>query len=66
MLINKVRATLSALLFCVGAQVYAQNFKVVLDPGHGGKDFGATRGNYVEKKIVLEVEEKVGAKLRSN
>lgn len=66
MLINKVRATFGALLFCVGAQVYAQNFKVVLDPGHGGKDFGATRGNYVEKKIVLDVAEKVGELLKKD
>lgn len=66
MLINKVRATFGALLFCVGSQVYAQNFKVVLDPGHGGKDFGAARGNYVEKKIVLDVAEKVGELLRKD
>lgn len=61
-----MRATFGALLFCVGAQVYAQNFKVVLDPGHGGKDFGATRGNYVEKKIVLDVAEKVGELLKKD
>ncbi|MHA3787092.1 N-acetylmuramoyl-L-alanine amidase family protein [Flavobacterium hauense] len=42
---------------------WAQNsskFKVVLDPGHGGKDFGATYHDFVEKNIALNVALKVG------
>lgn len=66
MFINKVRATFGIFLMSVGSVVYAQNFKVVLDPGHGGKDFGAVRGNYVEKKIVLDVALKVGELLKKD
>lgn len=36
------------------------NFKVVLDPGHGGKDFGTNHNGNVEKNIVLQVALKVG------
>ncbi|HBK83257.1 MAG TPA: N-acetylmuramoyl-L-alanine amidase, partial [Flavobacterium sp.] len=41
---------------------YAQNgkFKVVLDAGHGGKDFGATYHGNVEKNIALKTVLKVG------
>ena len=64
MFIDNFKVVVGAFLMCVGSTVYAQNFKVVLDPGHGGKDFGAVRGNYVEKKIVLDVAEKVGDLLK--
>nr|WP_297309796.1 N-acetylmuramoyl-L-alanine amidase [uncultured Flavobacterium sp.] len=60
MLLNKVRMALGAVILFVGTTNYAQNFKVVLDAGHGGKDFGAVRNNYIEKKIVLDVTLKVG------
>lgn len=66
MFINNFKVAISAFLMCIGSTVYAQNFKVVLDPGHGGKDFGAVRGNYVEKKIVLEVAQKVGDLLKKD
>lgn len=40
----------------------AQNakFKVVLDAGHGGKDYGATYHGNVEKNIALKTVLKVG------
>ncbi len=66
MFIDNFKVVIGAFLMCVGSTVYAQNFKVVLDPGHGGKDFGAVRGNYVEKKIVLDVAEKVGDLLKKD
>ena len=66
MFINKMKTTFGVFLMCVGSSVYAQNFKVVLDPGHGAKDFGAARGNYVEKKIVLDVALKVGELLKKD
>jgi len=65
MFLNKVKIALSAIILSVGTTTYAQNFKVVLDAGHGGKDFGAVRGNYVEKKIVLDVTLKVGKLLEN-
>lgn len=35
-------------------------FRVVLDPGHGGKDYGAIYHDYIEKNIALNVALKVG------
>ncbi|MDN3706625.1 N-acetylmuramoyl-L-alanine amidase [Myroides ceti] len=60
MLIKKIKLVLVGVVLFCSASGHAQKFKVVLDPGHGGKDFGATRSNYVEKKIVLDVALKVG------
>ena len=36
------------------------NFKVTLDAGHGAKDYGAIKNNFVEKNIALAVSLKVG------
>lgn len=66
MFIKKFKTALGVLLMCVGSTVYAQKFKVVLDPGHGAHDFGAVRGNYAEKKIVLDVALKVGELLKKD
>lgn len=41
-------------------------FKVVLDAGHGGKDFGAVYNGHVEKNIALAVVLKVGKILEKN
>src|SRR5690554_8136153 len=66
MLINKMRAAIGVFVLSFSSMVYAQNFKVVIDAGHGGKDFGAVRGSYVEKKIVLDVALKVGELLKKD
>lgn len=66
MFLNKIKTTIGALLCVCSINGYAQNFKVVLDPGHGGQDFGATRNAYVEKKIVLDVALKVGEILKKD
>lgn len=52
---------LVTMLFFIGIG-YAQNtkFKVVLDAGHGGKDYGATYHGNVEKNIALKTVLKVG------
>ena len=39
--------------------------KVVLDPGHGGSDYGAIREGINEKDIVLDVTRRVAAILKS-
>lgn len=39
---------------------------VVIDPGHGGKDFGASVGASKEKDIVLEVSKKLGNLIQSS
>ena len=41
-------------------------FKVVLDAGHGGKDFGAIYHGFVEKNIALNVALKVGKLLEQD
>lgn len=57
---DKIR--LFVILFsCFFASVSAQQFKVMLDAGHGGHDFGSSRGDFIEKHIVLAITNKVGA-----
>jgi len=38
-------------------------FHIVLDPGHGGPDLGATRNSFIESKIVFQIARKVKAQL---
>ncbi|MGG7144248.1 N-acetylmuramoyl-L-alanine amidase [Clostridium nigeriense] len=40
--------------------------KVILDPGHGGHDDGASFGDIYEKDIVLSISNKVGEILEAN
>lgn len=42
------------------APVIASAFTVVIDPGHGGKDYGCIGKNANEKTIVLKVAKKLG------
>lgn len=65
---NFLRITLLTLLLNAGLG-YSQNnakFRVVLDAGHGGNDFGATYHGYVEKNNALNVVLKVGRILESD
>lgn len=57
----KTKLTLLTIAFAL-TFAFGQNkkFKVVLDAGHGGKDYGAIHNGFVEKKIVLDVVLKVG------
>jgi N-acetylmuramoyl-L-alanine amidase len=53
------------LLICVIFQglfgwAQATKFKVILDAGHGGKDFGAVYHGSIEKNIALKTALKVG------
>lgn len=56
------------LLFSFIFSSYAQTgkFKVVLDAGHGGKDFGAVYNGHTEKNIALAVVLRVGKILEKN
>jgi N-acetylmuramoyl-L-alanine amidase len=47
-------------LFSVSFHAQTKKFKVVLDAGHGGKDYGATYHGNIEKKISLNTVLKVG------
>ena len=54
----------SLLLFVGQMNIYGQNdFKVVLDAGHGGKDPGRPAKNYSEKDIALSIVLKLGEQL---
>ena len=65
--INNVSVNLFFVLFYfLTVTVSAQKYTVVLDAGHGGKDNGASRGDYVEKKIVLSLVLKVGELLEKD
>lgn len=60
------QAFLLFIIFCSAS--FAQGnakFKVVLDAGHGGKDFGNIYNGFVEKNIVLNVALKVGKLLEA-
>jgi len=61
---NRVQAVLLIFIMFLGSVSYGQGFKVVLDPGHGGKDPGASYGKFIEKDIVLNVALKVGQLLK--
>lgn len=47
-------------IFSISVQSQTKKFKVVLDAGHGGKDYGATYHGNIEKKISLNTVLKVG------
>lgn len=49
------------LSFSLSGHSQSSKFKVTLDAGHGGKDFGAVYSGHVEKNIALAVVKKVGA-----
>lgn len=58
---------LTFIIFCTA--LFAQGnskFKVVLDPGHGGKDYGAIYHGFIEKNIALNVALKVGKLLEKD
>lgn len=48
----------------LAAQLGLQIRTVVIDPGHGGKDPGATNGKIQEKNITLDLSKRVASKLR--
>lgn len=54
-----------ALAFSVPCHIMAkETFTVIIDPGHGGKDFGARGAKAAEKDIVLAVGKKLGDKIK--
>lgn len=48
-------------IFSLAAFSQSKDFKVALDAGHGGKDFGAVYTGHIEKNISLAVALKVGS-----
>src|SRR5690606_25967153 len=64
---SKICLALFSCLFLMfqGFSQNNDNFKVVLDAGHGGKDPGAVKNGVKEKDIVLAVTLKVGKLLEN-
>ncbi|MGV8992673.1 MAG: N-acetylmuramoyl-L-alanine amidase [Flavobacterium sp.] len=59
---NKIQIAFLFIIAAVSSNSFAQSskFKVVLDAGHGGKDYGAIYSGHIEKNIALAVVQKVG------
>jgi N-acetylmuramoyl-L-alanine amidase len=61
----KIAFTFLALLLAIDSYSQSNDFKVTLDAGHGGHDFGANYSGRVEKNIALAIVLKVGKILES-
>ncbi|RYJ42509.1 N-acetylmuramoyl-L-alanine amidase [Flavobacterium beibuense] len=57
---KKLRLLLFLMVFTVSFGQDSGKFKVVLDAGHGGKDYGAMYNGFIEKNIALDVTLRVG------
>lgn len=59
---NKIQIAFLLVIAAISSNSYSQSskFKVVLDAGHGGKDYGAIYTGHIEKNIALAVVQKVG------
>ena len=63
----KRTALLAIAIFAFASNsAYSQKFKVALDPGHGGQDYGGVHNGHIEKNISLAVALKVGKILEKN
>jgi N-acetylmuramoyl-L-alanine amidase len=61
--LHNIRCLFQILLCTVAFSAYSQSgqkFKVTLDAGHGGKDYGAIYNGHIEKNVSLAVTLKVG------
>ena len=54
------------LLNCQNVKLPDDIYDIVIDPGHGGKDVGASKNGYYESKINLEYALKLKDKLNIN
>ena len=68
---NLIKLVVNLIALCLiflnssflNSQENNNNFTVVLDPGHGGKDPGNRGNGYYEKNIALSIALKVGSEL---
>jgi N-acetylmuramoyl-L-alanine amidase len=56
-----VLTAILAVSVCAEASAQHKNFILVIDPGHGGQDPGATSGRYLEKDINLQTALALGS-----
>lgn len=54
----------AGLVLAMPTTAMAANVRVMIDPGHGGKDPGAVSGNVVEKKVNLQISRAVAKEAR--
>lgn len=62
-ILKELRIKLVLFFLISSTCIYAQGkdkFTIVLDAGHGGKDYGAVYGEFIEKNIALKVVLKIG------
>ena len=68
-LFKSIKFTVLLLTLMISLAGFAQpkdKFVIVLDAGHGGKDYGAVYGEFIEKNIALSVVLKIGQILEKN
>ncbi|WP_366183596.1 N-acetylmuramoyl-L-alanine amidase [Flavobacterium ovatum] len=65
--LNKIKVIFTFLVIVSSLSAYSQSniFKVTLDAGHGGHDFGAVYSGRVEKNVALAIVLKVGEMLEA-
>jgi N-acetylmuramoyl-L-alanine amidase len=57
---KRITLIAAVILGFISNSAYSQKFKVTLDAGHGGHDYGAVYHGHIEKNIALAVMLKVG------
>jgi N-acetylmuramoyl-L-alanine amidase len=65
MLHSRLGIFLALFLACSWPAEARKISRVIIDPGHGGKDKGAHRGSVYEKDLALKVARKVEAMLKA-
>lgn len=56
------QVTLFSLILVSIFSPLARAYTIVIDPGHGGSDFGASQGTVIESRIALQVAQRFAAK----
>lgn len=54
------------LLFALSFTNPASGYTIIIDPGHGGDDNGAVKGNVIESRITLQVALKLASKFEKD
>ena len=63
---SRIITLITAIFLFITNTANSQKFKVTLDAGHGGHDYGAVYHGHIEKNIALAVVLKVGKILEKN
>ena len=63
-MVKTLGLTSLAVMLLLSFNAYSKPLKIFIDPGHGGSDRGAVRGQFVEAQLVLKISKKLKAKLK--